>query len=92
MSRRGLSSRVILFGSAARGQDGPDSDVDLLILTSEDRPLRTIRAEIRRALLGLERSVDLVLMRPEHFEATRHLVGGIARPAASDGETIYEAA
>ena len=31
-------------------------------------------------------------MRPEHFEATRHLVGGIARPAASDGETIYEAA
>jgi len=29
--------RVVLYGSKARGDDGPDSDIDLLILTS--RPL-----------------------------------------------------
>jgi uncharacterized protein len=85
-------SRIILFGSVARGQDGPDSDVDLLILTSEDRPLRSIRAEIRRALLGLERPIDLLLMRPDRFEETRGHIGGIARPASLEGSTIYEAA
>lgn len=85
-------SRIILFGSTAREQDGPDSDVDLLILTSEDRPLRSIRAEIRRALLGIECSVDLVLMRPERYEETRTTIGGVAWPASVEGRTIYEAA
>ena len=84
--------RIILFGSVARGDDGPDSDIDLLILTTEDRSLRTIRAEIRIALLGLERSVDLVLMRPDWYEKTRKHVGGLARPASLEGKTLYEAA
>ena len=30
--------RVILFGSAARGDAGPDSDIDLLVLVDDDTP------------------------------------------------------
>jgi predicted nucleotidyltransferase len=30
--------RVILFGSAARGDAGPDSDIDLLVLLDDDAP------------------------------------------------------
>ena len=30
--------RVILFGSAARGEAGPDSDIDLLVVLDDDAP------------------------------------------------------
>ena len=53
-------ARVILFGSKARGSSGADSDIDLLILTSE--PVTT---ELRRAIsdrlfeVSLDRNVAL---------------------------------
>src|ERR1700690_3491899 len=30
--------RVILFGSVARGESGPDSDIDLLVIVDDDTP------------------------------------------------------
>ena len=30
--------RVIVFGSAARGEAGPDSDIDLLVVVDDDTP------------------------------------------------------
>ena len=30
--------RIYLFGSAARGEDGPDSDVDLCVVLPDDAP------------------------------------------------------
>src|SRR5258707_12671438 len=30
--------RVILFGSVARGEAGPDSDIDLLVVVDDDTP------------------------------------------------------
>lgn len=33
--RRGPSlERIVLFGSVARGKDGPDSDIDILVVTA----------------------------------------------------------
>lgn len=84
--------RIVLFGSAATGTMTRHSDLDLLVITSEEGPIRRIRARIRTALFGLEIPVDLVVMRPEDFEATRELIGGIAYPAARSGKTVYEAA
>ena len=50
--------RVVLFGSKARGDDDPESDIDLLVLTS--RPMSwQERDEITHALfeLGLDMEV-----------------------------------
>lgn len=69
-----------------------DSDVDVLVLTSEDRPLRRIQAGIRLALFGIGVPVDLVLMRPEGFEASKNVIGGIAFPARKTGKVVYDAA
>jgi len=45
--------RVILFGSTARGEAGPDSDIDLLVIVDDDTPAEkvTLRAgyEARRS-------------------------------------------
>ena len=84
--------RIILFGSAATGQMDRDSDVDVLLLTSEPRPLREVQAAVRMALYGLELPVDLVVMRPEQFETSKDVIGGIAYPAAQSGKVVYEAA
>ena len=84
--------RIILFGSAATGQMTRDSDVDVLVLTSEDKPLRQIRAAIRMALFGVGVPVDLVIMRPERFEASKDVIGGLAYPARKTGKVVYDAA
>ncbi len=34
--------RVVLFGSRARGESGPDSDVDLLAIVDDDTPAERI--------------------------------------------------
>jgi len=53
-------SSVSVFGSAARGEDGPDSDLDLLVVPTERTTLLgigAIRYELK-ALLGIE--VDVI--------------------------------
>ena len=53
---------IAVFGSAARSQDGPESDIDLLVTIAPDAPiglLELVRMErFLSALLG--RNVDLV--------------------------------
>lgn len=51
---------VRLFGSAARGEDGPESDVDLLVALEPGRTLLDV-ARLELALEGLlGRRVDVV--------------------------------
>ena len=53
-------TRVILFGSKARGDSRPDSDIDLLVLTGE--PLtRPLEREISRRLYAIELDRDVLL-------------------------------
>lgn len=67
-AEHGLTN-VRLFGSVQRGDDGPDSDVDLLVKVRPKTGLLTIAAFARRAeeLLGVP--VDVVSeggLRPDH--------------------------
>jgi hypothetical protein len=45
--------RVTLFGSAARGEAGPDSDIDLLVVVDDDTPPEILGA--RSVLRGAPR-------------------------------------
>jgi predicted nucleotidyltransferase len=60
IAARNHASRVRLFGSAARGDDRPDSDIDLLVDFEDDSSLFDLMRMERdlKALLG--RSVDVV--------------------------------
>lgn len=60
LRRRGIR-HLALFGSVARGEDRPDSDVDIAIQVEEGRPFSLIRMEDTRLLLedAIGRSVDL---------------------------------
>jgi predicted nucleotidyltransferase len=83
--------RIILFGSAARGEMSPDSDVDLLVIKSGVEHRRRLAQQIHRHLFGVEAAVDVVVATPEDVEAYREAVGTIIRPALREGREIYGA-
>jgi predicted nucleotidyltransferase len=58
---------IILFGSQARGDAGPDSDVDLLVVMPVQGSLVEKRLEVRAALHSIPVPLDVVVTSPEEF-------------------------
>jgi HEPN domain-containing protein/predicted nucleotidyltransferase len=90
--RRFHPEKIILFGSQARGDAGPDSDVDLLVVTSLDVRGPEKADKIREALGGIDVPKDIIVTRPEDFAWRKDIVGTIEWPAAHEGEVLYESA
>lgn len=82
--------RIILFGSWARGNARPDSDLDLLVVLPEVENKRHTTVEIMRALNSLPLSKDVIVTTPQEITARGELVGDILRPALREGKVIYE--
>lgn len=59
--------KIILFGSWARGDAGPDSDVDLLVIMSTASKKETTH-QIGVTLHAMGISKDVVVTTPEEFE------------------------
>jgi uncharacterized protein len=57
------ASNLRLFGSVARGEERPDSDIDLLIDLADDRGFGDYLALAEELEALLQRKVDLVLAR-----------------------------
>ncbi len=85
-------NRIILFGSSAQGGTTPDSDIDLLIVEDDPGDRQHEYVRIRRALRGLGRPFDIILISTEWFEQSKDVIGGIAYPANKYGRVLYEAA
>src|SRR5712692_5451549 len=83
--------RIILFGSAATGHMGPDSDLDLLVIEHGFTSAREENTRLREALGSVDLSFDVFAMEPERFEETKDVIGGLAFPANKYGIVIYEA-
>jgi predicted nucleotidyltransferase len=81
--------KIILFGSHARGDAGPDSDVDLLIVMPYLGSRREKQVEIRLALQGIRIPKDIVVTAPEEFLWRKEVPGTIERPAAREGKILY---
>jgi excisionase family DNA binding protein len=62
--------RVYLFGSAARGEAGPDSDHDVLLVVPDDADAERLRSRrAYEALWGLGVAVDVLVWRRSAFDA-----------------------
>jgi predicted nucleotidyltransferase len=81
--------KIILFGSQARGDAGPDSDVDLLVLMETDSK-REAAVRILTALDAMGVPKDAVVITPDEFERRRDIVGTVAYPAHHEGRVLYE--
>ena len=83
--------RVILFGSAARGDAGPDSDIDLLVVLDDDvaKAMLTPKAgyESRESY---DRPADVVPCREETYRRKCHVAGTLPYAARTEGIIVYE--
>ena len=82
--------KIILFGSFARGDAGPDSDVDLLVVKAVEGSRREERVRIGAALHGMGIAKDVVVATPEDIERRGDLVGTVLRPALREGRVLYD--
>ena len=81
--------RIILFGSAARGDLNRHSDVDLLIVKEGVDTLDLMR-QIRRNLYGVGAAVDAIVVTPQAIERYKDSHALIIKPALQEGKVIYE--
>lgn len=84
--------RIILFGSAARGDASAHSDLDLLVVMPVEGSCRAKANEIDLALADRLVPVDLIVVTPEQFERQKDLIGNVIRQAAREGTVVYERA
>ena len=82
--------KIILFGSHARGEAGPESDIDLLVVLPEVANKRQAAVAIRRAFTDLPVPKDIVVTTPEEIARRRDFVGTVLRPALREGKVLYE--
>lgn len=85
-------TRIILFGSQARGTADDRSDVDLLVVCPVTGRKRDLMVAMDRALSGLGIARDVIVLTPEEYERNRHIPGTVARPAALEGRVLYDSA
>ena len=81
--------KIILFGSAARGEMNRHSDVDLLIIKECASPL-DLMGEIYMNLDGARAAVDAVVVTPEDVERYKSSHAVIIKPALQEGRVVYE--
>ena len=83
--------KIILFGSAARGEMGPDSDVDLLVVKGGKFNRWRVTTAIYRQLTGAEAPVDVVVVTPEEVDRYRDTHCLVICPALREGKVVYGA-
>jgi predicted nucleotidyltransferase len=88
----GLASKIILFGSFARGDETPDSDIDLCVLTPVmDRRPRDIGVDLRMAIWDVQKSpLDLLTYNQERFEYHSARDRTFENIISKEGVVLYE--
>ena len=83
-------SRVIVFGSAARGGMDRHSDVDLLVVTREDLDSpRRESVRLRRALRGISMPMDILVISEQRLRDVADHPGLVYREALRHGKVLY---
>lgn len=85
---------IYLFGSKARGDAGPDSDYDLLMVVSDDAPPERRRSRLAYETLWRFRTsgaVDALVCTRSYFDARRHLKASLPGTVLREGKLLYAA-
>lgn len=82
--------QILLFGSHARGENRPNSDLDLLIVEDAGRSRREAAVAYRLALLGSFPSKDIVVRTPQEMDARSTAPGSLEQQALIEGRVLFE--
>ena len=82
--------KIILFGSAARGNWKQNSDLDFLVIKRGDYNRGGLIGKVYRNMHGFGHSVDILFATPEELERYRNSYCLVFYPATREGRIVYE--
>ena len=83
--------RIVLFGSAARGEVGPRSDLDVLVVMPDGAHRRRTAQAIYRNLSGLGVAKDIVVVTENDVREHGENPSLVVYPALRHGKELYNA-
>ena len=82
--------RIYLFGSEARGDAGPDSDFDLLVVVPNEAPPEKRRSRLAyQRLWGTGVAADVLVWTKESFDSRLHLKASLPATVLREGKLLY---
>ena len=81
--------KIILFGSAARGHFGLDSDADFLIIKKDTPYYGADRIRELSRIIERNIPVDLLVYRPEEFSKRLEMGDPFLKGILKEGKTLY---
>lgn len=84
--------RIYLFGSKARGDAGPDSDFDLMVVVSDMAPPERKESRLGYyALRGTGTAADVLVLTRTQFDRRLHVVASLPATIAREGRLLHAA-
>ena len=90
MVDRTAPARVILYGSYARNEADPDSDVDLLVLFDELQNRREIVTTLYESVKDINVPKDILIATTAEYDRFRTVVNTTFYDIGGDGKVLYE--
>jgi uncharacterized protein len=83
--------RVVLFGSLARGEARPDSDIDIIVVLDDDiSPEKLSGKAVAASRAGYHGAVDIIPCRVSKLHERARAIGSFAHLILRDGIPVYE--
>jgi uncharacterized protein len=83
--------RILLFGSATRGELAAGSDIDLLVVMPDGIHRRRTAQHLSRRLYGIGTPFDIVVATPRDLDRHKNNIGLIYRSILLEGQEVYAA-
>jgi len=84
--------RIYLFGSKARGDAGPDSDYDLLVVVPDDAPPQQRTSRLAYEVLwGTGAAADVLVCTRGRFDSRVHLKASLPATVEREGKLLHAA-
>ena len=84
--------RIVLFGSVARGDIGPDSDLDVLVVMPDGIHRRHTAQKLYHSLAGMGLAKDIVVVTESDVRDYANNPSLVLYPALREGKELYRAA
>ncbi len=84
--------RIFLFGSTARGDAGPGSDYDLMVIVPDDAPPeRRDGKRVYEALWRIGAAADVLVWTRSSFDRRAHVASSLPATILREGKLLYAA-
>ena len=82
--------RVIAFGSYARGEHGPDSDLDLIVEMESDKPFWERTLAVSELFVPRDWALDLLVYTPQELADETAIWGTLPQMIEKEARVLYE--